>query len=93
MLLSKIIQQYKASVTREINSLQNNLPFQWQKSFYDHIIRNEKSLDKLRQYIKYNHLKWSSDIENIDSGSTNKNCKDYYEEIIGGMKKPTKSRR
>jgi REP element-mobilizing transposase RayT len=31
MLLSKIIQQYKASVTRKINSLEGGLHFGWQK--------------------------------------------------------------
>jgi REP element-mobilizing transposase RayT len=49
MLLSKIIQQYKASVTRKINSLENVFDFRWQKSFYDHVIRNDRSLDNLRQ--------------------------------------------
>jgi len=84
MLLSKIIQQYKASVTRKINSLQHDFHFGWQKSFYDHIIRNEESLNNIRHYIRHNPLKWESDIENIDRSSSHKNCSDYYEEVIQG---------
>ncbi len=83
MLLSKIIQQYKATVTRKINSLEGGLYFGWQKSFYDHVIRNDKSLDNLRQYIINNPLEWELDIENTKSNSPYKNCADYYGEIIG----------
>jgi REP-associated tyrosine transposase len=87
MLLSKIIQQYKSSVTRKINSMQNDFKFQWQKSFYDHVIRNEKSLHNLRHYITFNSMKWELDIENkkgFNTGSIQKSCKDYYNEIIDG---------
>ena len=83
MSLSKIIQQYKASVTRKINSLEEGLNFGWQKSFYDHVIRNDKSLDNLRQYIANNPLKWELDIENRKGNSPHKNCADYYGEIMG----------
>ena len=67
MLLSRIIQQYKSSVTREINSLQNDFCFKWHKSFYDHIIRNEKTLNKIREYIVSNPLKWDLDKKNIEN--------------------------
>jgi REP element-mobilizing transposase RayT len=83
MLLSKIVQQYKASVTRKINSLEGGLHFGWQKSFYDHVIRSDRSLDNLRQYIVNNPSKWELDIENKKSNSPYKDCADYYGEIIG----------
>ena len=86
MLLPKVIQQYKASVTRKINALKDGVNFGWQKSFYDHVIRNDKSLDNLRQYITNNPLKWELDIENRKGNSPHKNCADYYREIIGKKK-------
>ncbi|MGH7909725.1 MAG: transposase, partial [Thermodesulfobacteriota bacterium] len=82
VLLSRIIQQYKSSVMREINSLQNDFYFQWHKSFYDHIIRNEKTLNNIREYITNNPLKWEFDIEN--KISFKEGNKDYYKEIIEG---------
>jgi putative transposase len=36
----------------------------WQRSFYDHIIRNEKSLNQIRQYIIDNPRNWSEDENN-----------------------------
>ncbi len=83
MLLSRIIQQYKSSVTREINSLQNDFCFKWHKSFYDHIIRNEKTLNNIREYIVNNPLKWESDIEN--KINLKENNKGYYKRIIDGL--------
>jgi REP element-mobilizing transposase RayT len=38
--------------------------FRWQKSFYDHIIRNEISLNKIREYIIVNPAMWDTDEEN-----------------------------
>jgi putative transposase len=86
MLLSKIIQQYKSSVTLKVNTLEKGGCFKWQKSFYDHIIRSEKSLDHLRQYILNNPLKWELDIENRKNAQIShvETCKHYYSEIIKG---------
>ena len=33
----------------------------WQRSFYDHIIRDEEDLDKIREYIHFNGIKWALD--------------------------------
>ena len=64
MLLSKVIQQYKSAVTRKINSSRKGFLFKWQKSFYDHVIRNETELIRIREYIQNNPLKWTTDREN-----------------------------
>jgi REP element-mobilizing transposase RayT len=85
--LSEMIRGFKTFSSRKINEeLKVDNKFQWQKSFYDHVIRNEKSLENLRQYIIYNPRKWKLDIENrTNVPSPAKGCKDYYEEIINGM--------
>ena len=38
--------------------LNNKVRFEWQKSFYDRIIRNEKELYLIRKYIEDNPLRW-----------------------------------
>jgi REP element-mobilizing transposase RayT len=38
----------------------------WQRNYYDHIIRNETSLNKIREYIRNNPAIWDNDIENPD---------------------------
>ena len=35
-----------------------------QRSFYDHVIRNEDDLNRVREYIQNNPLKWALDEEN-----------------------------
>ncbi len=36
----------------------------WQRSYYDHVIRNDSSLQRIRDYIVTNPLRWSLDREN-----------------------------
>ncbi|MEP0861422.1 MAG: transposase [Ignavibacterium sp.] len=58
--LGSIIGQYKSKCTKTIRSL-GETEFQWQERFYDHIIRNEQSLNKIRNYIRLNPMKWELD--------------------------------
>ena len=61
--LSVIIRSYKAAVSRwcKQNSLNN---FRWQPRFYEHIIRDQSSLDRIREYIINNPLRWHEDKNN-----------------------------
>ena len=36
----------------------------WQRNYYEHGIRSDKSLEKIREYIKENPLMWSEDEDN-----------------------------
>ncbi len=36
----------------------------WQRNYYEHIIRNEESLNRIRQYILDNPAQWAFDREN-----------------------------
>jgi putative transposase len=58
MILSKIIQQFKRQVTIDIKTRLGFKGNIWQKSFYDHVIRNEKELYEIRKYIEQNPMKW-----------------------------------
>lgn len=55
LTVSRIIKQYKEWITKTIKK------FIWQKSYYDHIIRNEKDYYRIWKYIDENELKWSLD--------------------------------
>ncbi len=71
-LLSKIIKSYKESVTKLIRNEFNDTDFSWQRSFYDHVIRDEEGLNKIREYIYYNPLKWHFEKDRIDNMEINK---------------------
>jgi hypothetical protein len=36
----------------------------WQRNYYEHIIRNEQALERIRRYIFTNPLRWDLDLEN-----------------------------
>ncbi|MBR6504216.1 MAG: hypothetical protein IKT41_00590 [Clostridia bacterium] len=57
--ISKIINSYKSIVTKEIG-------YQiWQRNYYEHIIRNEKELYAIIEYIQNNPINWRKDSLNI----------------------------
>ena len=37
----------------------------WQRNYYEHVIRNESELNRIREYIASNPLKWQFDRENL----------------------------
>jgi REP element-mobilizing transposase RayT len=62
--LSVIIRTYKAAVTTECRR-KGLFHFRWQSRFYEHIIRSDKDLNNIREYITGNILKWAFDSEYI----------------------------
>jgi len=57
--LGVIINQYKRICT--INARKLNPDFAWQSRFYDHIIRDDQSFQKIRDYIYNNPITWTDD--------------------------------
>jgi len=47
--------------------LEDDERFEWQKSFYDRIIRNEKELYQIRKYIQENPLRWDIEKDNPEN--------------------------
>jgi len=75
--LGEIIRAYKAASARVIR--QTVKPdFAWQRNYYEHIIRGEESLNRIRQYILENPLRWSIDRENPEA--SNPEPEDAWEE-------------
>lgn len=60
--LSNIIGAFKTTSSKLIHQIKHS--FRWQRSFYDHIIRHEESLQKIRQYIIDNPRNWETDRNN-----------------------------
>ncbi len=54
--VSTIIRSYKSAVTKHAHRL--GFDFKWQPRFYDHIIRDGKSFENIRNYIFENPLNW-----------------------------------
>jgi putative transposase len=61
--LGQIVRTFKAASTRAIRKTVQPL-FAWQRNYHEHIIRNEESLNHIREYITNNPLHWEVDREN-----------------------------
>jgi putative transposase len=60
-----VIRSYKGAVSKGINVVWKTKGQSiWQSNFYEHIGRDEKSVDNIRQYIRENPLVWAEDPEN-----------------------------
>ena len=58
--LGNIVGSFKSAVSKWAHKNNYN-NFKWQSRFYDHIIRNESDLRRIRTYIQNNPLKWELD--------------------------------
>jgi putative transposase len=69
--IPEIIRGFKTFSARRINQKRNiqGSPV-WQRNYYEHIIRNEESLHRIRQYIHHNPLSWQQDQLHPNSPST-----------------------
>lgn len=63
--LGSIVAGFKSAATKRINTLRDNpgCPV-WQRNYYDRVIRSEKDLANIRQYIVDNPAKWDLDENN-----------------------------
>jgi len=63
--LGIVVGNLKAVTARRINIIRH-LPGAdvWQRNYYEHVVRNERALQRIREYISNNPLSWDLDIEN-----------------------------
>ena len=69
--LGQVVGAFKSVVaTQWLKWSRRNAPHRlarvWQRNYYERIIRNDRELDRIRQYIQLNPLKWEFDRENPD---------------------------
>jgi REP element-mobilizing transposase RayT len=60
--LGSFVAGFKSAATKRINE-QRGMPSVpvWQRNYYEHIIRNDADLQRIREYIFNNPLKWELD--------------------------------
>ncbi|MBR3588514.1 MAG: transposase [Clostridia bacterium] len=59
-LVSKVVGYMKMNISKEIHKINPDEKL-WQRSFHDHIIRNQKDYDMIWEYIDTNVLRWEKD--------------------------------
>jgi REP element-mobilizing transposase RayT len=56
--LATVIRSYKSAVSKNIHSIDPD--FSWHPRYYDHIIRSDRELDRIRKYIINNPANWDN---------------------------------
>jgi putative transposase len=69
--LSEIVRSFKSAATKRINESRKSLGIPvWQPRFHDHIIRDDRELFAIRQYIRNNPANWNNDRNVIETQGT-----------------------
>jgi REP element-mobilizing transposase RayT len=61
--LGAVIGSFKSAVTKRIGRELNATGI-WQRNYYEHIIRNQREMDRIWRYIESNPARWAKDTQN-----------------------------
>lgn len=65
LTLGQIVAYFKYKSTKEINILDGGRVAKlWQRNYYEHIVRNEREMETIWNYIESNPAMWATDDEN-----------------------------
>jgi putative transposase len=60
--LGAIVGGFKSAVSKSARAQFGDIRI-WQRNYHDRVIRNERELSAIREYITFNSLNWSRDLE------------------------------
>ena len=70
MLIPKMVGYFRMNVSKRINQIRCTPGATvWQRNYYEHIIRDSDSMNRIRRYIASNPGKWKSDLQNPNNES------------------------
>jgi REP element-mobilizing transposase RayT len=71
--LGRLIGAFKTVSTSRVNA-EREAPHAelWQRDFYERIIRHDRELEMIREYIRTNPLRWAADPENPSAANPDK---------------------
>lgn len=81
--LGRMMGMFKAAVTRRARQ-GGHEDFAWQRNYYEHAIRGEGDLGRIREYIIQNPLRWEEDEENPATRGRH-SCRPYEERATQRM--------
>ena len=73
--IGAIVGSFKSAVAKRINAMRGATGVSiWQRNYYEHVVRNEADMDKIRAYIAGNPAGWGEDeynqaVDNLMGGS------------------------
>jgi REP element-mobilizing transposase RayT len=68
--IPEILRGFKTFSARRVNKHTGKRGGLWQRGYYEHVIRNEKALDRIRDYIADNPAWWADDPDNVSRAAS-----------------------
>ena len=66
--IGRLVGAFKTVSTKQINKIRNTPGERvWQRNYYEHVVRDENELKKIREYIINNSCKWEMDRNHPDN--------------------------
>lgn len=59
--LGAIMRGFKAATTRQVREAIGRQQLVWQRNYFEHVLRSDDELHRVREYIVNNPLRWSLD--------------------------------
>jgi putative transposase len=86
--LGAVVRGFKASTTRLVNEFRRTPGLMlWQRNYYEHVVRDDHELRRIREYIVNNPAQRALDGENPEEGVYQyASTSDGIEEIFGGIR-------
>jgi REP element-mobilizing transposase RayT len=77
--VGRLIGAFKTVSTKQINEMRQTPGVQlWQRNYWEHIVRNESELNRIREYINKNPAKWNLDkLHPVTSTGTHETLAQY----------------
>jgi REP element-mobilizing transposase RayT len=83
--LGAIVRGFKSATTKLINQMRGTPGAAvWQRNYYEHVVRADEELTRIREYIVNNPAQWAMDRENPEKGVYQYAPTDGIESIFGG---------
>ena len=85
--LGMIVGAFKSASTKRINEIRGTpgaLP--WQRNYFEHIIRDEEELNRVREYIEANLARWSEDANNPNQAVASRPQSEFDEIFVGARR-------
>jgi REP element-mobilizing transposase RayT len=70
--VTEVIRAFKTFSARRINDMLGRSGAVWQRNYYERVVRNDRELQAIREYILNNPAKWEFDRENPERRSEEK---------------------
>jgi REP element-mobilizing transposase RayT len=60
--LGRLVGAFKTVSTKRINEIRGTPgAVFWQRNYWEHVVRNDADLDRIREYIQNNPTRWAED--------------------------------